>query len=146
MSARGGRAVGVALAIGLAMASCRRGPVPEPVAFDRESCAQCRMLISDPAFAAQLQTESGEILDFDDPGCLMRYRQEHAPGARAVFYHHLHEDRWLPEAATAFVPVAPTPMGWGLGAVDAGSAGALSLDRAEALVRGRAEGREGGAP
>jgi hypothetical protein len=104
------------------------------------------MLISDPSFAAQLQTESGDVLDFDDPGCLLRYRQEHAPRVRAVWYHHQHEDRWLPESATAFQPMARTPMGWGLGAVDAGTAGALPLDLADALVRQRAAGREGSPP
>ena len=124
--------------VALAVAGCRRGDAPEPVAFDREPCAHCRMLISDPAFAAQLQTEAGEILDFDDPGCLMRYRQEHAPRVRAVWYHHLREERWLRESATAFVPVPRTPMGWGLGAVDGGSAGALALAQAEAIVRERA--------
>jgi copper chaperone NosL len=136
----------LAAAVAIAGAGCQRRDGPEPIAFDRESCAYCRMLISDPAFAAQLRTEAGEVLDFDDPGCLMRYRQEHAPRARAVWYHHLREQRWLREAEAGFVPVARTPMGWGLGAVDAGSAGARSLADAEAIVRARAAGHAESVP
>jgi copper chaperone NosL len=119
----------------LLAAACRRSEGPEPIAYDRAACVHCRMLISDPAFAAQLQTTDGEVLDFDDPGCLLRYRAEHEPRVRAAWFHHLREDRWLPATGVGFERIDPTPMGWGLGAVDAGAAGALSLAAAEAIVR-----------
>jgi hypothetical protein len=96
------------------------------------------MLISDPAFAAQLRTEQGETLSFDDPGCLLRYRQEHAPAVRAAWFHHLREDRWIPESNVAFVRVPETPMNFGLGAVESGAPGSISLSDAEARVRERA--------
>jgi hypothetical protein len=124
---------GLALVV-IALVTCTRTGGPEPIVFDRESCAHCRMLISDPAFAAQLQTEDGETFNFDDPGCLLRWRAEHAPHVRAVWFHHLHEERWLPEAEVAFVPVARTPMGYGLGAVDAGTPNAISRAQAEERV------------
>ena len=92
-----------ALAMLVALVACRRAEGPEPIAFDRESCAHCRMLISDPAFAAQLQTEDGQVFDFDDPGCLMRFREERAPRVRAVWFHHVREDRWLPERAAGLL-------------------------------------------
>ena len=124
----------------VALVSCTRPSGPEPIAFDRESCAHCHMLISDPAFAAQLQTEDGETFNFDDPGCLLRWRAEHAPRVQAVWFHHLREERWLPEAKVAFVPVARTPMGYGLGAVDAGAPDALSRAQAEARLSARGDG------
>lgn len=123
-----------------ALVTCTRASGPEPIAFDRESCSHCHMLISDPAFAAQLQTEDGETFNFDDPGCLLRWRAEHAPRVRAVWFHHVHEERWLPEAKVAFMPVAHTPMGYGLGAVDAGTPDALSRAQAEARVAARGNG------
>ncbi len=47
----------------------------EPVAWDRAVCARCSMLVGASArFAAQLQTEDGTVLDFDDPGCLLELR------------------------------------------------------------------------
>jgi copper chaperone NosL len=127
-----------ALALAAALAACGGPLAPEPIAFDREPCRHCRMLISDPAFAAQLRTEAGETLAFDDPGCLIRYRQEHAPAVRAAWFHHLSEDRWIPESEVAFVPVPATPMDFGLGAVEAGTPGSISLGAAEAHVRERA--------
>ena len=39
---------------------------PEAIIWDRSACAHCRMLISEPAFAAQLQLGDGQVLDFDD--------------------------------------------------------------------------------
>lgn len=135
----------VAALLLLVPVACRGGDGPEPIAFDRAACAHCRMLISDPAFAAQLQTAEGETLDFDDPGCLLRYRLERAPRVRAVWFHHLREDRWLSGASAGFVAAEPTPMGWGLGVVDAGQPGAFDLAWAEDLVRRRAAALEAGA-
>lgn len=115
------------------------GPVPVP--WDRAACARCRMLVSDPSFAAQLQLESGDVLFFDDPGDLLLYLDENDPDTHAVWLHHVDEDRWIPRARVAFVPRRPTPMGFGLGAVEEGFAGdALSWE--EALARARAREAE----
>jgi len=108
---------------------------PEPVAFDRAPCTRCGMLIGEPAFAGQLQTRDGRVLDFDDPGCLLLYLRERDPDVHAVWLHHHAEDRWIPQDRVAFVPVPATPMGYGLGAVERGGA-TLSWD--EALARAAA--------
>lgn len=107
---------------------------PEPVAWDRETCAQCHMHIGDPHFAAQLQTSDGQVFNFDDPGCLLRYIHERRPRIHAVYFHHYREDRWIPRTAVAFVPVSASPMGYGLGAVDQGIAGAMSYQEADHRV------------
>ena len=100
------------------------------------------MLISEPRFAAQLDTQDGEVLSFDDPGCLLAELATRPAGYRALWFHHLHEDRWLDAAQVAFQPGERTPMGYGLGAVDAGTKGALSLDQARARVAERSAGPE----
>jgi copper chaperone NosL len=91
---------------------------PQPVAWDAEACTHCHMLIGEPGFAAQLQTDDGRVLDFDDPGCLLRYLADDKPHVHALWFHHGHEDRWIPGAEVAFRRVATSPMGWGLAAVD----------------------------
>ncbi len=93
------------------------------------------MLLSEPAFAVELHTEDGDVLFFDDPGCYFSYRAAHATAVHAAWFHHLREDRWMPDSAVGFVPAATSPMGWGLGAVEAGTTGALSIAAASALVR-----------
>lgn len=109
---------------------------PEPIAWDHEACAHCRMSVGEPRFAAQLQTTDGRVLDFDDPGCLLRYLDDHKVQIHAVYFHHFKEDRWLPIDKVAFVSSAsPTPMGYGLGAVDAGTPGSITLEEARAKLR-----------
>jgi copper chaperone NosL len=116
------------------------GPV-EP-AWDRVACARCRMLVGEPGFAAQLHTPAGEVLHFDDPGCLLLYR-EASGAAGAAWFHDARGPGWLPEADARFVPAERTPMGHGLAAV-AAREHAAGLDAAAALAALRA--REAEAP
>jgi copper chaperone NosL len=133
-----------AVALGLVLwraAAPPAGPV-EP-AWDRVACVRCHMLLTDPAYAAQLHTPTGEVLFFDDPGCLLLHRAEPGAAPAAVWFHDSTGDGWLAEADVRFVPVRETPMGHGFAAVAAGSA-AEALDAAAALAAIRA--REAGAP
>jgi copper chaperone NosL len=118
----------------LGLAACRASEGPRPIAYDRESCAHCRMLISEPRFAAQLETAEGEVRSFDDPGCLLADLATRSAQPRALWFHHVREERWLDAAHVAFEPAERTPMGYGLAAVDAGTPGALSLAQAQARV------------
>ena len=140
-----------ALVVGIALLVMRlqRPPAgPVDIAWDREPCAQCRMLIGDPAFAAQIQTTDGRILDFDDPGCLLKYEAERKPAVRATYFRQVNAAGWLPGDRVAFLPVPHSPMGYDLGAVPLGTPGAISIDEARARVLGpapRAE-RQGAEP
>jgi len=126
-----------ALALLLALGACGPPEGPRPIAWDREPCAHCRMLISDPAFAAQLQLADGTVESFDDPGCLFARLAAQPGPVHALWFHHLREDRWLRGDAVAFVRVAPTPMDFGFGAVDPGTPGALPIDAVRAELRAR---------
>lgn len=107
---------------------------PVDIVWNNTLCAECRMSVSERAYAAQLQTRDGLVLNFDDPGCLFRYVIDSAPQVHGIYYHHVREDRWVAEAAAGFIASGPSPMGYDLGAVDAGTAGALSPERARAQV------------
>lgn len=126
------------LAIVLVVRFTQRLPSgPVPIVWDREACAECHMHVGEPRFAAQLQTAEGEVLNFDDPGCLLRYLSTRNPSVHALYFHHLQKDLWLPRAAVGFVPAEATPMGYNLGAVEAATAGALSFEAAQAQVAAR---------
>jgi copper chaperone NosL len=122
---------GCALAAGLAASACTPAEGPAPIVYDRQPCAHCGMLISEPAFAAQLELEGEDPVSFDDPGCLLRYRAEREPRWRAAWYHHVREPRWIAERDVAFERLPLTPMGYGIGAVDRGTPGSLTLEAAE---------------
>ncbi|MBZ0235887.1 MAG: hypothetical protein K8M05_26395 [Deltaproteobacteria bacterium] len=124
----------VAAVAGLVAALVLRGrPLPDgPVdlVWNREPCAHCRMLVGEPAYAAQLVTTSGDVLAFDDPGCLLHYVEDQRPDVHRIWFHDSTSDRWLSPEEVGFAPGAATPMDYGLAAVPAGTPGAISLDDA----------------
>jgi hypothetical protein len=96
-------------------------------AWDRQACEQCRMLLSDPSFSAQIRTRDGQTLFFDDPGCLLRYEAENKPAVGEEYFHDFQGNAWLPSSQAGFIAVARSPMGYRLGAVAKGREGARDL-------------------
>ncbi len=131
--------LGIAAALGGAvlwavLSSSRLAEGPVPVAWDAVRCTRCRMLVSEPGFAAQLHTEDGRVLIFDDPGCLLVYLHEESPEVHAIWLHHHAEDRWIPQQRVVFEPVEASPMGYGLAAYEGGEV-ADGLEWAAAMSR-----------
>lgn len=64
----------------LLLVACKKGDWPEgmaPIHWDRDTCAQCAMVISDPRFAAELRGgPSNTAFKFDDIGCLSVWLRE----------------------------------------------------------------------
>ena len=53
-----------------------------PVALERDdTCASCRMLISERRYAAELVNRDGEVYKFDDIACMLRFA--HSRGIQA---------------------------------------------------------------
>jgi copper chaperone NosL len=44
---------------------------PEPIAYGRDSCAHCRMQISQRGFGAELRSQEGKLTKYDDIGCML---------------------------------------------------------------------------
>lgn len=108
---------------------------PREVVWGKQACAHCRMHVSEPAFAAQLHTTEGDVMHFDDPGCLFELLRADSPRVHALWFHHAREDRWLSRDEVGFVPTQPTPMGFGVGAVEKSQPGAWTLDEAMGHAR-----------
>lgn len=126
--------LGLAIA-GVAWIVRGAGAIPDdvqPIDWNRQACAHCQMLIGEPHHAAQLITDEGDVLSFDDPGCALRYVAQHAPKLHRMWFHHGVDDRWIPADQTAFTTGGVTPMGSGLVAVDRGGSAAPSVDLAAA--------------
>ena len=127
--------VGAVVAVALSSQRLPEGPL-EP-AYDRQACAFCRMQVGEPRFAAQVQTRTGEVLFYDDPGCLVEHLVAAPLDVHAIWFHHLRNAGWLPGDRAGFVPVTPTPMGFGFGAVDGGEVGAITLADLQRRVAAR---------
>ncbi|MBK8166623.1 MAG: hypothetical protein IPK64_11830 [bacterium] len=116
---------------------------PADVVWDHTPCAECRMSVSEPAYAAQMQLKDGQVLNFDDPGCLFRFAAGNAVPVHAIYYRHLREERWLAEADAAFIEAGPSPMGYDLGAVEAGAPGAQAAVAVRASCGARSGATDG---
>jgi hypothetical protein len=135
------------LAISVVFVRFNQVTLPEgavPVVWDGEVCGHCKMHVGDPRFAAQLQTTSGDVLNFDDPGCLFDYLQSHEVSAHAIYFRNYDEDGWLTESEVAFLPVEDSPMGYGIRAVSKGTPEAQDIDWAKGQVMNRPHQEHGG--
>lgn len=108
---------------------------PQPIAWNRQPCAHCGMLVGEPAFAAQLITRDGDVLVYDDPGCALRQLEGRGHQIHRMWFHHGTEDRWIPLDRTAFRTGGTTPMGSGLIAVDRGSPDSLDPSAATRVAK-----------
>ena len=97
---------------------------PSEIAWDRDICAYCRMIISDRAYAAQVRGGTGnKVYKFDDLGCAVNWLHERGWSSDEVEiwvgnHHHPHESRWLDARTAHYVSGQTTPMDYGFGAID----------------------------
>lgn len=91
------------------------GASPQPAGLQAgDACAFCRMMVSDPRFAAQVVSPGEEPLFFDDIGCLANRLRNVQRAAGAAVYVADHRTRdWIPasEAVYTRVDSLATPMG-----------------------------------
>lgn len=117
---------------------------PVPIVWDSEVCAHCKMHVGDPRFAAQLHTSEGDVMSFDDPGCLFDYLQGSKAPVHALYFRNYDTDGWLTEAGVGFLPVDDSPMGYGIRAVPKDTPGARDLAWAKEQVMSRPHQQHGG--
>ncbi len=119
------------VAAALLAAACRRGP--RPVAYGHDTCAYCRMEISDARYAAELVTHTGKVYTFDSIECLVSYYRGLSGAARdeveTLWVSDYTRPGTLISATTASylrTPGPGSPMGRGMLAVaNAGAAAPL---------------------
>jgi copper chaperone NosL len=97
-----------------ALACSRGAPGPAPLDPRVETCARCRMAVSDPRFAAQLVAPAEVPRFFDDVGCLRDFLRDEGRLPRgAVAFVADHRTRaWIRAdlAVYTLVPALETPM------------------------------------
>ena len=93
---------------------CNGDSGPQPIDETVDACASCNMSVSDGPFAAELVQKDGEVLKFDDIGCLAGYlRKNDTDGA--AYVRDFHNKEWL-RADEAFFAESDlhTPMDSGI--------------------------------
>ena len=132
------RVVGAVL---LALAAACGSNAPQPILYDADACAFCRMQISDPRFGAEIVTRHGKPIKFDSIECLVSYYKQAAAAndVASVWVPDFTHPGSLIEASTArFVDLGPgrAPLGRGWAAIPrASDAAALGVGDTAAIKR-----------
>jgi hypothetical protein len=113
----------VAAATGLFL--WQRVPPPAAVAYGKDTCGYCLMILSEPGFAAAAREADGTTRLFDDIGCLVEWLQVHGrtgEGLPELWVEEHATGEWLPLAEVVLVksPSFGTPMTYGILAVAPG--------------------------
>jgi copper chaperone NosL len=97
------------------LAGCGRSEVKPVDIYPEDICSFCRMAFSDPAFASEIITVSGEALKFDDIGCMEKYTKMTKENTiAAIFVKDFETKKWIPiEKSTIVTTDLATPMGSG---------------------------------
>lgn len=110
----------------LLVVSCSHGPdfSPRKVNYDRDVCAQCLMGVADQQYAVQAINSYGDVLWFDDIGCLNEYMKTPAwkkftAGKKIQIWvgDSEHKGKWLDAEKAYYTFGKHTPMGYGYSAV-----------------------------
>ncbi len=89
---------------------------PEEIAWGRDTCAQCRMILSQPGFAGEVRDARGVLTKYDDLGCMLSaMRAKQGPMPEAWVEDHAGRG-FVPLLSATLVdaPGARTPMGHGI--------------------------------
>ena len=106
-------------ALALLLCACDDPSRPVDPVWNKQDCAHCHMLLSDPRYAAQASTVKGARLYFDDVGCLAAIMQRQPELIGRAWVHG--PGGWRDAASARFTQGAPTPMGFGFAADDRGT-------------------------
>lgn len=113
---------GTALAIVPMLARCGQSTGPEAIAWERDACEHCRMIISERAFAAELRGgPKGRLYKFDDVGCAVHWAKQQTWGEPDIteFWVMNHDDgaTWLDARKAFFLVNVRSPMNYNFAAV-----------------------------
>ena len=107
----------VSVTFALLMTACSAQVMgPPDILVDQTACSHCRMLVSEPAYAAAYQAGGEEARVFDDIGCMLEAIRKETASPVKVWVQDAAGSGWLDADAAVFVTSAEvrTPMNGGL--------------------------------
>src|SRR6187401_3298056 len=122
------------LVVSLAVAACSTSAEPVDPIWGKQACGSCRMLVSDPSYAAQLVDQRGTRHFFDDVGCLVAYLADHPQSPPCAMWVRS-AARWVEAESARYASGAATPMDYGFLAQPSGSLDFAAVRRGAAAHR-----------
>ncbi len=95
---------------------------PEPIAFGKDQCSDCKMTIMDPKFGGEIVTKKGKVYKFDDAHCmavfLNRRGVEMSDISKTLFLNYNGSKEFIPVKNVEFAVGSKlkSPMGSNAGA------------------------------
>ena len=103
------------------LSGCEENHDKVEIKWDRDTCEQCRMVISDRHFATQIRGgPDHKIHLFDDIGCAIHWLNQQPWKAEAttlIWVTDYHTGDWLDARRAYYISGQLTPMNFGFGAV-----------------------------
>ena len=115
------------------VASCNTKP--QPFAYGKDSCDDCKMTIMDPKFGGEIITKKGKIYKFDDAHCIVNFMKgaaiKESDIKQTVFIDYENENHFLDVKSSFFVisDQLKSPMNSNAGAF---SSAKIAMERAAA--------------
>jgi copper chaperone NosL len=113
--------------------ACQDASSPVDPVWGKQACANCSMLVSDRRYAAELVTDDGTRLFFDDPGCMATWLKEGRGRARKMWVRS-EGGSWIDARTARFASNQASPMGFDFLPSAGGDAAWTDV---EAAVRGQ---------
>lgn len=109
------------------------GDIPE-MRYGQDLCSECRMTLVDPKYASVLVTKDGEILKFDDIGCMALFEKKNQIQSAWAWVHDGITESWIERSKAYYVwdEKLATPMGFHLMALASEEALKKYLDENDA--------------
>ena len=110
---------------GLLLSACSGGPETGPVEvrWDQNNCERCRMMLSDPHFAAQIryfpEAKRSRVMKFDDIGCAtlwLKDQQWKVDPKTEIWVAEHSSGEWIDARKATYIRKKNSPMGYDLGA------------------------------
>lgn len=114
-----GSVMAVAAIVSAGCSAKPSGPQPPDIAFGRDVCEQCGMVISEARFACATLLDDGTSHKFDDIGDMVMYHFDHPDQqVTAYFVHDYNTEAWTRGEPAFYVQNdgIKSPMGHGLAA------------------------------
>ena len=109
---------GLLVLFSLFLVGCGPAPrEPRPVRPESDVCPACRMTVLSEGHATQSVDLDGNVLVFDDPGCLALYHHDHSNAFKTArfFVQDAQTKAWVAWEEATFVraDAVPSPMNYG---------------------------------
>ncbi|MEA3433575.1 MAG: hypothetical protein U9R13_03260 [Campylobacterota bacterium] len=105
-----------------------------PIKAKEYQCSECSMDVEELDYAAQLITKDGDTYFYDDIGCVVLWLENHSPDTQIILTKTLDTHQWIDAKKAWYSRIAPSPMGYGLAAVEKHKEGLVSYEEMKLLM------------